>query len=408
MAGLTLETLQRAVGGDGAAFRIVTKLQPAGGAGDKVFPPTYEGGRYVYEDRRLGDGVVRCVLLDSVQSQANRMEEALLRARERGLLAMPDVRVDFTSRADQARYGTISALQAPHRVADAILRDSALDGKPFRASAIGMKFTGSSPANATGLLEVCPAALVFGVWDSTNLGSGGRGAKFARTLVSEIVGIDVVEGQKAATRVDPLGIEVQAGPIYESAGSFGWTPDKDKARTNGKGEPIVLQRGSERGGRPSVINHGNVITAPSAGGVTMRYGLQTSVLSLAGLRKLRFPDSQGRPSREHDDAARTYLAALGLCALALHHEDGYDLRSRCVLVPEERRGELIPNRVAPAEEIGLSADDALTAYQEAAERLAAFDLPWNPVTVTLTPSGELVSLIQKNLEAIAAGKVDDG
>jgi len=44
-----------------------------------VFPPTYAGAVYAIEKRRVPgrDEPVTCVLLDSVQSQANRMEEAL-------------------------------------------------------------------------------------------------------------------------------------------------------------------------------------------------------------------------------------------------------------------------------------------------------------------------------------------
>jgi CRISPR-associated protein Csb1 len=37
---LTLDTLKAAVAGSAAAFRCVTEYQPAGGPGDKVFPPT--------------------------------------------------------------------------------------------------------------------------------------------------------------------------------------------------------------------------------------------------------------------------------------------------------------------------------------------------------------------------------
>src|SRR5947209_18803849 len=75
---LTLSKLQEAVRG-GAAIRSRVTLQPAGGDGTKVFPPTYAGAVYATEKRRLPgyEQPVDCVLLDSVQSQANRMEEAL-------------------------------------------------------------------------------------------------------------------------------------------------------------------------------------------------------------------------------------------------------------------------------------------------------------------------------------------
>ena len=87
---IDLQTLREAVGED-AAFRRVRRLQPVGGKGDKIFPPTYPPPRgsprntpprHVFERRRVEGGEVWCVLIDSVQSQANRLEEALLAATE--------------------------------------------------------------------------------------------------------------------------------------------------------------------------------------------------------------------------------------------------------------------------------------------------------------------------------------
>ena len=63
-----------------SAIRIITQLVPVGGDGDKVFPPTYEGGKYACESRTTADGhQTTSVLLDAVQSQANRFEEILER-----------------------------------------------------------------------------------------------------------------------------------------------------------------------------------------------------------------------------------------------------------------------------------------------------------------------------------------
>lgn len=102
MSKLTLSKLQEAVRG-GAAIRSRVALQPAGGEGTKVFPPTYAGAVYATEKRRLPDykDPVDCVLLDSVQSQANRMEEALQQAIDSGRfegvgVKLPLVEVDFT------------------------------------------------------------------------------------------------------------------------------------------------------------------------------------------------------------------------------------------------------------------------------------------------------------------------
>ena len=123
---VTLEKLRTSVANT-AAIRRVRKLQPTGGPGDKIFPPTYPGDRggrnvppgHVFERRRIGGENVLCVLIDSVQSQANRLEEALKVARETGALNFPMITVDF-SNTEVADIGRITTLDAPHRVFDAI------------------------------------------------------------------------------------------------------------------------------------------------------------------------------------------------------------------------------------------------------------------------------------------------
>lgn len=85
-----LQQIQSALSNGGTALRANLKLTPAGGDGDKVFPPTYEGGQYATEQRLINGERVETVLLDSVQSQANRIEQALLSAHRQG--AHPDSR----------------------------------------------------------------------------------------------------------------------------------------------------------------------------------------------------------------------------------------------------------------------------------------------------------------------------
>jgi CRISPR-associated protein Csb1 len=86
---LSLQTLTAMVAGDAVAIRATTKLLPAGGPGDKVFPPTYVKDKqavtkYAMEIRKVDGREVQTVLLDSVASQANRIEEALLEGWRRG------------------------------------------------------------------------------------------------------------------------------------------------------------------------------------------------------------------------------------------------------------------------------------------------------------------------------------
>ena len=185
---LDLAALKKLVEGDAVAIRGRATLEPAGGAGDKVFPPTHSttdtrtpGAKYAFEMRRLRGEIVECVLLDSVQSQANRMEEALQALWASRRVTLPVICVDFSGVADDV--GQVTSLSAPHRIADALLRDSVVKGdkgkRLFRLTDIGKSFTGASPKNAAALFKVCPTALVFGLWDSTGP-KGGMGAKFAR------------------------------------------------------------------------------------------------------------------------------------------------------------------------------------------------------------------------------------
>lgn len=426
MERLSLSVLRSAVAGRAAAFRTRVEMQPAGGPGTKVFPPTYAGAAYATEKRRVPGRVepVECVLLDSVQSQANRMEEALQHAVDDGRLKLPVVEVDFTpyfpgdGQPDDMRLldpvGRISSLQAPHRIADAILRDSEHGGKPFRQSEAGKLIDRVRLQNATPLFELCPTALLFGLWDSTGP-KGGLGAKFERAIVSEIVGIDAVYGVKTSSRMDPLGIQKSAGPLYEtSQGS--WTLDESAARKV-KGKAVTLGKD----GRPSEAVHGNVTPSISerdretkeylAGGVTIGHAEQVVVISLPALRRLRFPlagQEWAATPEQHarDAAARTVLAALGLCAAALADESGLDLRSRCLLYPEAELTWQVLDRSGGGE-FTLPGDAAIEVFHEAVRAAKGLGLPWRDEPLVLTPSKQLVKLVVKSQQLTAKAGGED-
>jgi CRISPR-associated protein Csb1 len=403
MPSLTLSDLTAAVQ-KGAALRLRRRLQPAGGPGDKVFPPTYEGGEYAKETRIIDGQSVPCVLLDSVQSQANRMELALLAMHRAGQAKIPVVTVDF-AKTETPEFGQISSLEAPHRIADAILRDSMLDGVRFRAKAPtpsstqGKVLDTVSTTNATGLFDLCPTALVFGLWDSTGP-RGGMGVKFQRALVGEVVGVGIETGVKPASRVDPLGIQLNAGPLY-LAKDGGWTLDEAAAVQEKGGKAVKLGRDGK--GKPSEANHGNVTPAiekdekgvPFRGGATMAYALQTVVLSLPALRRLRFPV----PSKPGTDLpAQTVLAAIGLAGATLAIEQGCDLRSRCLLVPEgPATWELVAGD-GTTTAFSLSGDEAVALLSQAIATATAAGLPWRTEDLALTPSAGLAALVKKSRE----------
>lgn len=424
----------------GAAARCRVKLQPAAGEGTKVFPPTYAGAVYANEKRRLPGypDPVDCVLLDSVQSQANRLEEALQQAIDSGRLgragvSIPLVEVDFTpfypgvDNANDLRLlepvGKVTSLQAPHRIVDAILRDSVVveEGKPFRAndekheSSYGKRLRQVSAQNATTLFELCPTALLLGMWDSTGP-KGGLGTKFERAMVSEIVGVNAVAGVRSSSRIDPLAIQRDAGDVYVSTEDepFAWTLDRAKAKVEA-GEPLKV--GKKKDGKPSEINHGNIKPdlkdksgQPFHGGVTLDCAEQTIVLSFPALRRLRFPlngESQSRP--EVDDAARAVLAALGVCAASLAAEAGLDLRSRCLLWPSGPLSwELLGRPGTIESDITIEADESIELLKEAIDAAAKIGLPWRVEPLQLRPSDALIKLVVKSQQlALSQGAEGD-
>ena len=421
MSQLDLQTLKVAVSGTAAAFRCVTEYQPAGGLGDKVFPPTYEGGKYATEERidpATGE-IIPCVLLDSVQSQANRMELALLEAHRAGRVRLPLLVTRF-DRDDLPRKFSVTSLEAPHRAADALFRDSLLNGVIFRQSDKGRVLDTADIRSATGLFGLCPTALVFGLWDSTGP-RGGLGAKFQRALVSEIVGYHAVPGTATSSRIDPAEIQRESATLYRREASGKGEPHWTLDETQGSAK---LGKGTKKG-RPSQANHGNVTpdyafakdakgvivydTVVDAGGrerkhprirggFTISRAVQTTVLSLSVLRRLRFPGQDALDSdHDTDVAARTVLAALGLAAGSLARID-VDLRSRCQLFPErESVWELLDHPGKPPREFVLDPAAAVDLLGEAVKEAEEAGLPWEG-EIELIPAPDLVDLVRKSQE----------
>lgn len=269
----------------------------------------------------------RGVYSSTASSRKRTVEDGLLQAARDRTLQPPYVYVNFRN-ANLTRLTEVTSLDAPHRVYDAILRDSLLGTQPFMKSELGLRLVAATPEDATALFETSPTALLFGAWHSTGEG-GGFGAKFARCLTSEIVALDVpvdevtdartgemtprTAARRTGSRIDPLGV-LRKVEVFK--GAQGWDTTKDKA---GKGAVKV---------RPSEINHGNVAPSVQELGITCDYAEHTFVLSFAALRRLSFG------SDERSAAARTLLAALGLVAFAEQDARGYSLRSRCELVCE--------------------------------------------------------------------------
>lgn len=427
---LSYDELRTGVAGAAVGIRCRTALQPLGGPGDKVFPPTYgvpdnAETKYATEDRYVpsadgnGGSIARSVVLDSVASQANRLELALLDAIRRGDLLAPVTSVDFGQVADLAGLDRISDYEAPHRIFDALLRDSYDGDQLFRNGPTGRAITEARPGDAAALYHHSPHTLVFGGWDSTGP-RGGLGAKYERAITSEIVALGIQAGVRTASRIDPAGIELRAGPLYKAPNGT-WTLDESHAEHDNSGKAKLLGakdgggQGGREAGRPSQANLGNVTPSieTRVGGITASQIIGTTVLSFIQLRRLRFPTRPDGSALDGDRdqaeaAARAALAALGLAATALAFEEGFDLRSRCVLVTERPVTFEMVTRDGKAISFELASADALKLAMGAADHAAAAGMPWRTGELLLRPADRLVKLIQRSQQLAEVGRAEDG
>ncbi len=365
-----------------SALRCVNRLQPIGGQGDYVAPPTYLGENekptHVFEIRRINNENIQCVLLDSVQSQANRLENALTNAMRTKNIKIPHVKVDFTKAESVKDIGIITSMDAPHRIFDAIIRDSMVGKTKFLETDIGKKISVATINNALSLFTNSPTTLIFGGWNSTG-DIGGNGPRFQRCIVSEIIGVNIAKSKKTSSRLDPLQIEKT--DIYASS------------KTNWSTKEIS----GIKKGKPSDIVHGNIPPSMVELGITMDYALHTTVITLAGLRNLSFPDEEGKTDTNSNLVAWSTLASLALLAVSEQNKNGYSLRSRCDLTPEiPKMGFEIIHNDGTIETLESTHDDILALFDKNVRLAKESGLAWNDSPIEAEPQNELVELVKKS------------
>ncbi len=366
-----------------AALRIRAAYEPTGGPGARVFPPTYPDVRYLGEERYVDGELHAAVALDSVPSQANRVEVALLDAAEAGEVRIPYIEVSETF--DETTF-RVTSLDAPHRSPDAYFRDSVTDdGTAFDASPLGKRLRTATDRNARAFFEQVPTDLVLGVWDSQR---GGRGLRLPRAYTSEIVAYDPKEGVRAAGRLDPYNL--QGGEVfYDETDKGNWS--FDKTDVTGAGKP--------KSGKPSNVLHGNALSdhTKTPGGMFVTGIERTAVVSLGVLRRLRFPDADGVANPDVDAAGRAVLAALALVGDRLAFgEASLFLRSGCDLVMTNEVVEWV-SAGATTQPFELDADAAIELYEVAVEQSASIGLCLADEVVQLRPAENLRKLVELNL-----------
>lgn len=373
-----------------AAIVILERLRPVQGARGVFFPPTFantrKGEKSDYQIDRFGpraddpegaqkDGVIanRCTV-DSVPSQANRLEVRLLRYSGRSI---PKVTITG-SRVGQV---SIDLLEVGHRVGDAVVRYSKNGDKngfePFEAA-----LQAYVKGDAAPLAMLAPTSLVFGYWDSRDSATKKSTKSKARRLIrSEIVAFNVQKVTKRSqywSSIDPE-VSQELEQILREA--------KEAAQEDPNSKNPASQLGMTD------------VPAPESPGGVIAFGPieRTTIIALSGLRALAtFKATTNAVGPEIDGdktlALRRYLFAL---ALASATDPGvWDLREGCILVRASKteNGKVVADPTAftavtvkhsgAEEAFAVPANHAAESYLDAAAK-AFFGEAEFPVPVTL-------------------------
>lgn len=291
MSQLTHEIIDSLIDRDGpVALTLKQHLVPVEGEGSVFFPPTYapssKDQQAGYNVDTLSDGT-KVVLVDSVGSQANRLEPLFGTDPDLREL-VPQIVIDIGDGQ------TIPLFEAGHRLGDAIVRSSDLKVDANAAFADLL-----ARGDATKIAKLAPTSLVFGAWDSRD-----TQAKVPRLVQSVIRAWDV----------DPLTRSAQYFPPLDYA-KLEVFSEEEKEKAEGNNADPRAQRGFVA--VPATGAHGGVVArGPIVRDVT---------INLVALRRLRASDDV--------EALQRYV--LGLCLVAATEPlDGF-LRQGCLLVPKE-------------------------------------------------------------------------
>lgn len=162
-----------------------------------VFPPSYANpsGRtddppvYNIDELDVSDPTKNVCVLDSIPSQANRMEPIFNNPPYDQFI--PQYSVKFGD-----ELPVVSITQFGHRIADAAFR-----GTSLRPAIVGA-FKAYAKGCAKELAEIAPTSLVFGAWDSR-----GTGVKIPRLINSIIRAFNVAPLKRSAQYSPPIKYE---------------------------------------------------------------------------------------------------------------------------------------------------------------------------------------------------------
>jgi CRISPR-associated protein Csb1 len=273
-----------------AALVIREYLMPVEGTDGVLFPATYAAGDSFAGGYNIDppEGDKNVCLVDSVGSQANRMEPIFAKPEYKQLIPQVIVR---------AGDKEVSLLEAGHRAGDALVRCTSLQ------DTLEAAFKAVLEGNFQPMAKIAPTSLVFGAWDSRN-----TQAKLPRLVASTIRAFDVKKLRRSAQYTPALA--------YTEDGLLDEPGDLKDADGRVRTKHPFAQRGFVH--VPATGTPGGVI---AMGGVR-----RDATLSLAALRLLHSSDKEATVS------LRRYI--LGLSLVAFTANASTYLRQGCNLVPD--------------------------------------------------------------------------
>ena len=301
---------------DGPAALVIREpLMPVEGRDGILFPATYAAGDGFpggYNIDEFDEGKKNICLIDSVGSQANRLEP--LFAEEKYKHLVPQLVIVFGEKQ-------LTVFEAGHRAGDALVRCTELQQK------IEPAFLAAIKGDIEPLAKITPTSLVFGVWDSR-----GTQAKLPRLVASTIRAFDVRRLHRSA----------QFNPATDYVGDKLLEEPTDKTQKDAYAERGFVHV-------PAAWNHGGI---QATGGIR-----RDATLMLAALRTLR-------AGKDTDRTLKLQRYILGLSLVAFTANAAGYLRQGCLLVqdPDQPRemvevlstGERIACKITPQEALAYA------------------------------------------------------
>ena len=331
-----LEMLKAAAKPGGpSALCIKTHLKPAGGFDRLVAPAKYsdggKGGCYVFEQRYLpidwknetaGSSLRTTVLMDSRESNANRLEEAIgehIEHNPKGVFAkMPKIKVTYSEKESYYDY------QLPHRAFDAHVRFGIFDNKDSDKNKY-IAAMEASPKKASALLDISAITVLLGGWDSH-----GGGAKFPTLVVGEAYGVlpgNYKSIQKAADEAVRKRHGARIDPFSSNYCKFS-DPTEAKADEK-KIYNIKCANGSKEQDESNASKSGIGNIGPECinfDGVAVEKVVRNSIVQFGAIRQLHF----GKTNTQNE-AIRVLLGAMAINAVVYANQETY-LRANAQLL----------------------------------------------------------------------------